>query len=94
MVRGIKNITPNIDVTNWNNSIQLFNGTTLESLITERYKYDIGIYSYISSLNARCYIPNIAMSEVPKIYPEDSYYQRWQKKQEVLQGAVDLQIFY
>ncbi|WP_434222277.1 hypothetical protein ACOKW7_00740 [Limnospira platensis CENA597] len=93
-MRGVKNIAANINAANWSNAIELFNGTILESLITERYKYDIGIYSYISSLNARCYTPSIAQSQIPKIYPEDSYYQRWEKKQEVLQEAVDLQIFY
>lgn len=93
-MRGIKHIAANITPSNWNNSIELFNGTALDTLITERYKYDISYYSYISSLNARCYIPSIAQSQIPKIYPEDSYYQRWQKKQEVLQGYIDLQIFY
>ncbi|MBD2713264.1 hypothetical protein H6G71_25090, partial [Arthrospira platensis FACHB-835] len=47
-MRGIKNITANINAANWSNAIELFNGTILESLMTERYKYDIGIYSYIS----------------------------------------------
>ncbi|BAI90827.1 hypothetical protein [Limnospira platensis] len=78
-MRGIKNITANINAANWSNAIELFNGTILESLMTERYKYDIGIYSYISSLNARCYTPSIAQSQIPTIYPEDSYYQRWKK---------------
>lgn len=93
-MRGLKNINANINATNWNNSTELFNGTMLEALITEGYRYDISYYSYISSLNARCYTPSIAQSQIPKIYPEDSYYQRWEKKQEVLQWAIDLQIFY
>ncbi|CDM94534.1 hypothetical protein [Limnospira indica] len=93
-MRGIKNIATEINASNWNNAVELFNGAILEGLITDRFRYDITAYAYVSSLNARCYIPSINQSQIPKIYPEDSYYQRWEKKQDVLQGSIDLQIFY
>ncbi|BAI93608.1 hypothetical protein [Limnospira platensis] len=82
-MKGIKNMATEINASNWHNAVELFNGAILEGLITDRCRYDITAYAYVSSLNARCYIPSLNQSKIPKIYPEYSYYQRWEKKQDV-----------
>ncbi|MDF2213495.1 hypothetical protein L1F28_33550 [Arthrospira platensis NCB002] len=65
-MRGIKNMATEINASNWHNAVELFNGAILEGLITDRCRYDITAYAYVSSLNARCYIPSLNQSKIPK----------------------------
>ncbi|MGC9423855.1 hypothetical protein [Vibrio sp.] len=92
-MKGIDNLNLEITNSNTNNEIQLFDTSKLRGYVQEPYKYNITSSCLVSSLNARVYLPSRVKSDVPNIYPEDSAYARFAKKQSVLQDSVRLQLF-
>lgn len=78
---GLSNISLNLTPAGVGKDILLFQETSVIGNLKESWKYNTSTYCQITSLNVRTRLNSYPLNNVPNIYPEDGYYQRWAKKQ-------------
>lgn len=92
-MRGIDSVNLEISQVNAQQNVKIFDSVVLAGKLREPWKYNATTRCLISSLNARVWLPSLAISPIPNIYPEDSAYQRFAKKQQGIKNYYRLQLF-